>query len=229
MVSKPNKGDTNWDVSLNAALDDLQGQITTNGASIATNSSSITSVSGRVTTLEAVPATTPAKAGIVSWTYDPVFGSAGTALPTGNVHMQRFDLPASATVTNILIGISVAGATLTAGQNFAGLYNSSGTLLAQTADQTSAWGGTGLITMPLTAAQSLTAGTYYTALLTNGTTGPTVLRGLSLSALANVVNLGFTATNARWATSGSGLTSLPGSVTMSSRTIQGTTWWIGLS
>lgn len=168
--------------------------------------------------------------GVPAWTYDPAMAlQGGTGLPLNTVQLCKVILRRTATITNVVVLIQTAGATLTAGQNFAGLYNASGTLLSATADQATAWstGGVGLKTMALTTQQvNLPAGTYYVALLANGTTAPQPARITGLN--SSMLNLGLTAATARYATGPTG-TTLPASITMASNAFSATAYWAAVS
>ncbi|APC46441.1 minor tail protein [Streptomyces phage BRock] len=168
--------------------------------------------------------------GLISWTTDTVTASntsitqAGIPIYTKIKLTERVNL-----ITNILVVITTAGATLTANQNFAGIYDSSGTRLGVTADQSGTWNSTGLKTMALTAPLTLGPGYYYIALLTNGTTQPTFLAA-GATAQGVGINANLTVATAR-ALSGpaGGVTSLPASVTLGSQVLTGAVRWSGLT
>lgn len=198
-------GTTTWDVPLNAALQDLQDQI------------------------ESYTLFSPADHNLLSWTMDPALPTGGTILAAGVLHMARIKLPEDSSVTNLIACVTTGGSTLTAGQNFGALYTSTGTRIAITADQSSSWTGAGAKTMALAGGPyALTAGTYYAALLANGTTPPTFLRGHGTS--TSTLNIGLTAgTGARSLTSGTGQTTPPASVTLGSASLDFKAWWLALS
>jgi hypothetical protein len=197
-----NSGTTDWDVPLNAALQDLQAQISGMGFQ-------------------------PADHNLDAWTFDPALAQGSSTPTAGVLQLGKIKLGAAASVASIIATVTATGTGLTSGQNFAGLYNSSGTLLATTADQTSAWGTTGAKTMTLTGGPyTLAAGTYYGALLANAsTTPPTFLTGHSSS--SSTLNIGLTI--GRYVTSGSGLTALPSSVTLASASASFRAWWLALT
>jgi hypothetical protein len=124
----------------------------------------------------------PADSGLLLATADPVLCSTQLQPSAGPIFLAKVWVPVSTTVANLLMYVQTAGATLTAGQNLAGIYNPAGTLVAQTADQSSgtAWNTIGWKTMALTAqgGQTITplaggAGVWYwAAYLVNGTTTP---------------------------------------------------------
>jgi hypothetical protein len=130
----------------------------------------------------------PAQNALLAANGDPGDAAQRTPQQTsgGFVIVARIWVPRTITVANIEMYLKTVGVTLTSNQNFAGLYSSSGTLIAKTADQSANWvagsapAGVGLKTMALTAesGQSLTLtggpGAFvYGAVLTNGSTQPT--------------------------------------------------------
>lgn len=235
------KGTENWDVPVNAAFesqdvrlsaaeDDLLAQ----AAAIGNNATNISNLATRMNAAEgeiaSLNATTSATAlPVLAQAFPPECIQNATSMGAGNVIMIRVDLPADATVTNLVVAFVAAGSGLTAGQNFGGLYNSAGTLIASTADQSTAWTTAGAQTMPLTSPIALTAGTYYVAVMANGTTRPTLARAASLTNSETMINYGLSAAQYRWAFGGVGLTALPATVTMGTRTILGAAFWAAIS
>lgn len=197
-------GTTTWDVPLNAALQDLQDQIESYGLF------------------------RPADHNLLAWTMDPALPAGATILAGGVLHMARIKLPEDSTVTNVIACVTTGGSSLTAGQNFGALYTSTGTRVAITADQSASWTGAGAKTMALAGGPyALTAGTYYAALLANGTTPPQFLRGHGVS--TSTLNIGLTSTAGRSLTSGTGQTTPPVSVTLGSAGLDFKAWWLALS
>lgn len=216
MTYTPIPRDTqDWDAPLNAALTDQDTRITSNTT--------------RIGVLEGYSPETANQRGLLSWNGNPVMFANSSAPATGVLQMIKLNIPFAGTVSNILITVITNGSSLTSNQNFAGLYNSSGTLLGQTADQSTNWTSGNLKTMPLTSAVNVTPGDYYVGLLANGTTAPSLLRGLSAANATLVLSINQTAVNASYTTTGSGLTSLPASVTMASRTLASLAFWVALS
>lgn len=166
----------------------------------------------------------PGDQNLVAWTYDPAHAWGSSTTSAGVVQLSQLIVRQPATVTNLIVDVSTGGTGLTSGGNWAGLYNSSGTLLSATADQTTPWGSAGAKTMALTSAQAVAAGVYYLALLSNAsTTLPAFARGSVLS--TSTLNAGVTASAPRYATSGSGLSTLPSSITLSGATQMAIAWW----
>ena len=164
---------------------------------------------------------------LISWNI-PIGALSGSSGPTsGTVVTAKLFLRQPATVSNVCIAIGAAGVTLTAGQNFAGIYNTAGLLLGTTADQSAVWNSAGFKQMALTAPVALAAGAYYVAILSNAATPPTLARGGTIT--ASVANANLTATDAAWATGPAAQTTLPASITMASRTLSSLTTWVGVS
>jgi hypothetical protein len=206
-------------------------------ASVSLNSQKITSLAnGSATTdaaaygqvLGAEPSWLPADAGFLAWTYDPGAGATGTfTMVSGTVYLYRINVRASLTCTNVLVIIGTAGSGLTSNQNFAGLYRSDGTRVGITADQTTPWATAGLQTMALAGGPfALTAGFYWVAMMSVGTTPPIVL---SASGTFRASNAGTAVSVARYATNGTGQTALPASITPGSNSLLSPAVWAALS
>lgn len=171
----------------------------------------------------------PQDSGYLTWNYDPsLTGSGATALTAGAITLIRVNVRTTMTVTSVVAGIKTAGSGLTSGQCFAGLYSSSGTLIAATADQASNWGtGTGIKTMALAGGPyTLAPGYYWVALVANGTTPPVFFYNQNSNAA--LANAGTSVSAARWAANGTG-TTLPPAITPASNTLSQITLWAALS
>jgi hypothetical protein len=124
------------------------------------------------------PVWAPSDHGLIAAMFDPAQNqNAVSGWTAGWLSAGRVPTDRPATVTNIVMRMQAAGATLS--NCFAGLYSVSGTLIAKTADQSTPWQSTGIKTMALTAesGQSLDIDGgpgiyYYLAFLWNGTTMP---------------------------------------------------------
>ncbi len=148
--------------------------------------------------------------GYLTWSDKPTAcNSTGTAPSAQQLQLVRLHLPVAATVTNLVLFVqSVTGVSLTSGENFAGLYTSSGTLLSATADQSTDWTTTGTKPMALVTPQACAAGDYYLGFFVNGSTLPTFAKSVSGF---SIVNTGLMASNSRYATgTGSLTTAMPG-------------------
>lgn len=201
MVTLPTAGQANWDVPLNAALTDMdQG------------------------------AFDPVDVSWVAWNYDPLLITTltdGTAPASGTVRMVRLPrLPQPTTITNILFSTG-GGSGHVSGQNFAGLYDSTGNQVGVSGDITAEFGTAGLKTIPLTTPFSAAAETYYVAILQNAVT--TGQLGLASRATNSIANAGLSMAEARFTDGPTGQTSLPATITMSTRTPVVFTTWAAVS
>jgi hypothetical protein len=126
----------------------------------------------------------PGDRGLIAWTFPPwdiTTESACTGeLPSGDVGLTKVYVRQAQTITNIVLAIgNQIGGSLTTGQNYVGLYNSSGGSVAASADQSTAWANTGnkntSLVIPLNTPYAAAAGWYWIAYLCNesGGTGPT--------------------------------------------------------
>lgn len=182
----PVTGSSNWDVPLDLALTDLQGQLV-NGVS-------------------------PESYGVGGWSLDPAAGILGTtATVGGSIYLQRINIMNPRTLTKIFWGIGVVGITPVAAQNWVGLYNSAGVRLANvdvTAKVTVLGPQVETISVPVV------RGFYWTAMLFNAATLPQVYRGQNQS--TPFVQMGVTAAQSRFAINGSGQNVLPANITPAS-------------
>lgn len=173
---------------------------------------------------------TPSDLAYLAWTYDVGLASSASTPTTNVVNLYRVNIRQAISVTNVILGVATAGSGLTSGQNFVGLYNSAGTLIGTSADQTTPWGTSGLKTAALVGGPfALSAGTFvWVAVVSNtGTSTPNLFR--TSAGNSTVMNAGFTAATARWATNGTATTALPGSITPASNVLAGVGYWAGLS
>lgn len=155
----------------------------------------------------------PSVHGLQAWTFEP--GSAGntSALTVGRRYLMRVDVPVPITVTALSTYVQTAGAVLTVGQNLAAIYDAAGNRVAITDDQSVAWATAGAKDMALTASVALAAGYYYVAVVSNGTTGPTLNR-IAANA-AEPANYGLPVQSARVVVNGSTLqTDMPATLTL---------------
>lgn len=184
-----------------------------------------------VTQLSEIPNTNtpiPDDQGLLAWTYDSALQSANSTVTGGVVYLHRINIRQTTTITNVILSIAAAPTGLTTGQNFAGLYSATGTLLSATADQTTAWGTTGLKTMALTAAQTVAPGFYFVGMLANAaTTTPGFARASAQGSAT--INAGTTTSNPRYATSGTAQTTLPASITITSAAASNLSFWAAVN
>ena len=187
-----------------------------------------TSQDARISALEAAGATA-SMLGLKAMPYDPALAAANTVLTSGTVFMIKVILPVAATISTVTFNLFSAGV-LTAGQNFVGLYDSAGTRVAVSADQSVDWAGApGNRDVALVAPFAAAAGNYWVAILSNGGTPIGVTRSVSNAIVAGTINHGLTIAAARWTTGPTAQTTLPASITMGTRTLSGTAFWTGVA
>ncbi|MFC8490717.1 hypothetical protein ACFUJU_07905 [Streptomyces sp. NPDC057235] len=208
-------GTPGWDVPVNAALTDQDSRITT--------------AVSRIATVESKLDYNPGDQTLLAWTFDPATNiTAQTALTSGQLYMVRLPIRTAATISTVVVPVGTAGSSLTAGQSLVGLYDQTGTLLGQSADQSASWTSTGVKNVSLTSPVSVSAGYYVVAIMSTGTTPPSIFRGSNASIGAAFPNVGLSTENSRFAVHGAGLTALPSSVSMGSRTPTTGAVWVGL-
>lgn len=155
----------------------------------------------------------------IAWTGDPATRSGATAPSAGVLLLARVNLRYTASPSTVHLNVSTAGAGGTPANCFVGLYNSAGSLIGFSADQTTNWQSTGDKAISLTAqsAGSLTnlaAGYCWVAVLV-GTQFTTAVQFSVHSSQPSMINSGLSASAYRSGTSGSGLSALPTSFTPS--------------
>jgi hypothetical protein len=176
------------------------------------------------------PTFAPADHGLITWSQDPATcRSTGDNITSGTIYLCKVKIVDRSTiVSNVLLSILNTPTLMTAGQNFVGLYDSTGTRLALSADQAANWTTAGLKTIALTSPQTLAVGSYYVAILMVSTgTVPQLLQGNGASASA--LNAGLTTGTARWLNTAAGNTSLPTSITLSSQSTNAGSRWVALT
>jgi hypothetical protein len=157
----------------------------------------------------------------------------------GSVHLARVNVRVPVLCTSVVLHLISDGISpptgftwnLTPNQNFAGLYASTGKLIAATADQSSAWGAQGVLPMALAGGPyQLPAGFYWVAAVANTTVASQFGNSATPSFLAaGGGNHGLAPASARGAIAATGQTSLPPSITPSSNALTGATIWAALS
>lgn len=168
--------------------------------------------------------------GFLNWSSDPQHGAVGANPGVASVRMVKLPRrPEVYTITNVIAFVSTAGAGLTVGQCFGGLYDSAGIRQGVTADQAANWGTTGLKIMPLTVAFPVPANAdVWVALLYNGTS----IQFTTTSSVAgqnDLINANLTPANARFTIGPNAQTSLPASTTMATRTNSSQATWVAVS
>lgn len=177
---------------------------TTHSAGQTIASADINLIQTAVTALEAkaTPGTwSPTALGFTGYAFDPAFCTNGFSLISSQVQVTALSL-AAGTVSNLYCFATATGSTTNL---FMALYNAAGTLLSSSTNQAAQATTTGLKTFALSAAQSVTSGTYYAALWLSGATGFTVAR--AATNLAAPASASVAGTLVRFSTSGTAATS----------------------
>jgi hypothetical protein len=180
----------------------------------------------------------PTDQNLLAWTYDPNMAGHVTAQSNagvaGRITLVRIILREAITWSNVWIGLAGIDAAAVLSNCYLGVYDSGGTLKGATADiSSSLMTGATAKALPLTASFSAAAGTYFIAMLLNGTwaTNSLTFKG---SGAGISVNAGLSAPNLRYSNMLTAQTSLPSSLTLASQTttIINTGWgsqWYGVS
>lgn len=171
----------------------------------------------------------PGDLGLIAWNYEPTTASNQTAATNGTLYLMQLNLRYAKTITNLCFAITVAGTTPTASQNYLGLYNAAGTLVAATAAAAldTPTTTTGFKSIAVSTPYAAAAGKYWVGLLLNATTPAQPTRAIGTP---SIPNLGLAAANLRFATNGTGLTALPGSITPASNSAaSAVTYWAAAS
>jgi hypothetical protein len=213
-------GTLNWDVPVNAQFTNDDGRLDGIDSTLSFVNSVLTLFSND---LAAVQGNNPGAKDqtLDSWTFDPIQANANVSISQGVLVLSRFLVQASTSMSNIMYNVGTAGTGLTAGQNWVAVYNSTGTRVALTADQTTNFGTTGTKTAS-TGTVSLNVGFYWLAFLANGTTPPQ-MRGAA--GLNTFINAGAPIASTRFAFSGTAQTVTPASFTPASITQSGIAPW----
>ena len=167
----------------------------------------------------------PSDHGLISWTYDLAMGASGQLIAAqGTVNFARLHIPYNCSITNIWMLLTTQGSGLTSGENFAGLYNSAGTLLGATADQSTTWATNGTKQMAISGGPiAVTPGDYLVGFFANGTTLPSPLRAVSQNA-----NVNLSSPNSRFGTASTGnTTAMPSAI--GTLAAASNAWWIAVN
>jgi hypothetical protein len=170
----------------------------------------------------------PADNGMLAWNFDPMEGVTNptTGPVSQTVYTLKVKIPKDMTVSNIVVAVTAAGVTFTSSS--AALYNAStGAKIVETASMNAVWNSTGIKTMAI-AATALTAGYVIVAIRATATTPPK-FGGVNAPSV-DLGNVGLGASDLRFASGPTSQTSLPSSITLSSRSNYSTSYpWVGLS
>jgi hypothetical protein len=167
----------------------------------------------------------PVDHGFQEWAFDPVISASGALAANGSVYLSRLPVRKAMTITSLWWSVVTSGASPVAGQNWVGLYDSTGTRLVQAGVDASI-SSTGPKQTTVTAT-ALSPGYVWVAFLFNGATAPTLARG---STFETTPNAGLATAALRFALNGTGRTTLATSITPASNTTNNAfTYWSALS
>ena len=167
----------------------------------------------------------PSGHGAFAWVYDPIEANMSGVLSSGVIYLSQIFIAKKTTAIKQYWDIQTAGASPVAGQNFLGLYNLAGTRISSIGIDARIT-STGLFTEAISAA--VVPGKYWVAWLVNATTGPSVARRTACVDTA-LANFGLITGFQRFATYGSGQTSLPASLTPGSIVSNNLGYWAALA
>jgi hypothetical protein len=165
--------------------------------------------------------------GYLGWTYDPM-AIAATQLVTGGVlFLSKVWLRAGTVVTNLIVEVGTAATGATSGQCFLGLFDSTGARQGVTADQSTAWGSTGVKIAALTTPYTVGAdGFFWIGTLGNAAT---TLPAFQRAASSGHFNNGLAAGASRSGTIGTAQTAMPSSITTGSIAASNNCLWAAVS
>lgn len=174
-----------------------------------------------LTAVTAQPAASwePSDHNLVTWSYDAALTATSTTIPTnGCLYLIGVYARTAFTTSTAYLSVPVTGSGATAGQNWIGLYNTSGVLCASKGIDSTVTAPIGLQTITWTSSYTGPAGMYWIGLLFNATTNPTLHR-MSTPADNVTQNVGLSAPFYRMCQQGTGLTALPSPLTVASNSI----------
>lgn len=162
----------------------------------------------------------PNEHGWLNWTYCPSLAQNTDGLISGTVRMIKLpNLPLAYTITSIKYFVGVAATTPTAGQCFAGIYDSSGNRLAVTADISASLSTTGLKTFTLTAPLAVSVNQpIWGAILVNAAVAPSGATAVVQAGREPLINGDLTIAQSLYTSGPAAQTSLPASIAMGART-----------
>jgi hypothetical protein len=162
-----------------------------------------------------------------AWSFDPAIAANFTPAPTaGQPILVKVKASVSGTVSAINLYNNVNAAGFTASASFGALYTMGGTLLASTADLATTLNTSGVKAMSFTSTTTVTANTYYYIwLVVNATTMPQFARGANHGG----INQGLVPGTYRFCTLGTGVTSVPASLSLASSAPASVSYWMALS
>jgi hypothetical protein len=162
-----------------------------------------------------------------SWPFDLKLCNSTANLTAGVLQMVMQYINDTGPLTGVMFNLTTAPTTPTAGENFIALIDqSTGSVVAVSADMTAAISTSGVKKVPFTAQFTPVAGRlYWAVVLPNFSAGTFTLARLSNA--NGPLNSGQGATNYEFATNGTAQIAVPGSITPSANGAGGGAWWVG--
>lgn len=118
----------------------------------------------------------PDEHNLKAWNYDPLQAlNSDTRLELNSTRLVRVPVKETMTVSTFAMFVFRAGATLTANQNFMGLFSRSGDVFTRerlSGDLTNVWNATGMKYISMGTAITINPPDIWVAFLANGTTAP---------------------------------------------------------
>ena len=159
---------------------------------------------------------------MIAWTSDPaIIPTSQSVIVSGSLYLNAVFVDTPSVTAKAFLWVGTAGTgTVTAGQNFVALYDSSGNLLASVGVDSIITVAAGLFQATWTTPKLLQPGMYWVALVTNFTgTGPQIIR--NSSGFNNAVNMNVPASRFRTAVNGTSVTALPSPLVPASNSASG--------
>lgn len=166
----------------------------------------------------------PSNHNLIGWTFDPLIANNNYALQAaGTLYGVRIYIGKATTISNVIIGVQTAGGTLA--NSYVALYQN-GTLLTQSADQSTSWQSTGMKTIAITP-QSVSKGSVDVVFWCGSwATAPNFYRAGGQTGTLHTV--GQSTTEIRFFSADTGkTTTAPG--TLGAKTALIVAYWVGLS
>ena len=161
------------------------------------------------------PVPLPGDVGYKAWTFDGSLGITNNGIALGTIYLCAIYIREAVSITDFWFAVNTAVTSPTSGQNWVGLYDSSGARVVQASlDAVMTSNGPKQVTVSST---PLTPGRYWIAFVFNGSGAPQLFVGNAQGTnRALMTNGPAAAASARYAVNGTGATSLPTSITPAS-------------
>ncbi len=160
------------------------------------------------------------------WAYDPIAAANNTQPTAGQPVLIKVKASQTATISTIYLNVNNAGSGFTASASYAALYDTSGNLLAQSADLAATLNSTGAKAISLGSTPSVTGGTfYYVYIVVNATTMPALNRAGNVGAMNQNLGPG----TYRFCTLGSGISSPPSTIDLNTSVALSVSYWAAIA